>query len=164
LHARTHARTEPLAYSLIVTLTALTLAAPAALAQINGPVPAGTYHLFSVAGVINAGNLGSYFNCTSTNNDPQTVTVEAFDSVGALSGSASLVIGAGASVRFGTKNAAGLLVDSNLVSGGISTGSARILSTGKKLLCHAFVTDSTAATPTLTSLTIVAKLKQKASN
>jgi hypothetical protein len=119
-----------------------------------------------VPGVINNGGLGTYFSCTSTSTDAQFVTVEAFDSNGIASGSGSLAVGAGKTVLFGTQNSVGLTEDLTMGSGGISAGSARILSTAKsKLLCTAFVADvGNSPITVINSLTIVAKLKQKAAN
>jgi hypothetical protein len=117
---------------------------------------------FSVPGVINSGNLGTYFTCTSVTDVPQTVTVTVFDEGGAQSGTASLIVGAGTSVRFGTRGAAGLTVDSNLGSGVVNSGAARITSTvSKKLICSAFVADSTVGTPAINSLVVLSKFKHK---
>jgi hypothetical protein len=150
--------------ALIGAVVALALATPAH-AQLTSPIPAGTIYLFSVVGVMNQGGLGTYFSCTSTSPDAQNVTVEAFDGDAVASGSATLVVAAGKGVRFGTQNAASLVVDSILGSGAINGGgTARILSTSKKLLCHAFVATTAGGIPTFTPLTIVAKLKQKAAN
>jgi hypothetical protein len=113
--------------------------------------------------VINTGSLGTYFDCTSTSSAPQTVTVEAFDQDGLASGSGALVVAPGKRVRFGTVNASGLQVDSVFGSGTITSGAARLLSTDKKCLCHAFVA-TLGPVPSMCPLTIVAKLKQKAAN
>ena len=76
----------------------------------------------------------------------------------------------GVTVKFGTSSPqtneilGGQAVD-KVVCGSIGTGSARILSTSKKLECTAFVGDWVNSPPQTTwQLTIVAKLKQKAAN
>ncbi len=150
--------------ALIGAAVALALATPAH-AQLTSPIPAGTIYLFSVVGVMNQGGLGTYFSCTSTSALAQTVTVEVFDGAGMTSGSGSLIVAAGKGARFSTQAAAGLVTDSLLASGSIDGGgTARILSTDKKLLCHAFVATTSGTLPTMTPLTIVKKLKQKAAN
>jgi hypothetical protein len=113
--------------------------------------------------VINAGGLGTFFLCTSIATVPQSVTVEAFDETGTASGSGSLVVAAGKSVMFGTRSANDLAVDSNMASGGIAVGSARILSTKQgKLLYSAFVSDAAGSPPTsMVYLTVVKGLTQK---
>jgi len=112
--------------------------------------------------VSNTGSLGTYFTCTSTTSNPQTVTVDVFDDNGALSGTGTLVVGAGMSVRFGTQNAAGLIVDSILGSGLVNSGAARIVSTiRKKLICSAFVATAGTPVPTMNSLVVVSKFNQK---
>jgi hypothetical protein len=114
--------------ALLSAIVTLTLAAPAAHAQLNSPVPAGFNHLYSVLGVINSGGVGTYIDCTSTSTGVQTITVQAFDETGNLAGSASLAVAAGKTVRFGTQDASGLLEDSNLGATAINAGAARILS------------------------------------
>jgi hypothetical protein len=118
--------------------------------------------------VIGSGGLGTFFSCTSTDTTTQQAGVELFPSGGGApandAAATALTIGPGATVMFGTSVAAGLSVNSSL-GGGFSKGSARILSTSKKLVCTAFVADITNAPPTTSwALTIIAKLKQKAAN
>ena len=145
-------------------LLALTLAAPAAQAQITSPPPAGTTHLYTVPGVVNAGNLATYLTCTSVSTASQTITVDVFSQTGASAGSATSVLGAGKSMRFGTQASPALLVDTLITTTPVASGVARIVSTDKKLLCTAAVADATSGSPVMAELTIVAKLKQKAAN
>jgi len=152
----------------------LTWAASAQSGIADSPLPvlttgATTYHLYSVPGVIDAGGLGTYFSCTSTDAATMQVGVELFASPGGApsndAAATSLSVGPGATVMFGTGSAAGLSISSNLAGGGMSKGSARILATSKKLVCTAFLADVGNAPPTsMAQLTIIAKLKQKAAN
>src|SRR5207244_1057249 len=106
--------------------------------------------------------------CTSTDTAPMTVSVEVFGSSGGAPGNDAAAnartLQPGATVLFGTFSAAGFAIDSN-VGGLTGNGSARILSTSKKLACTAFVADFANNPPTTSwQLTIIAKLKQKAAN
>jgi hypothetical protein len=76
----------------------------------------------------------------------------------------SLSVAPGATVRFGTATPLDFGLNSQL--GFISSnGSARILSTSKKLACTAFVADRCNSPVTfMNHLTIIAKTKQKAAN
>ncbi len=160
-----------------VSMAVLLLSLPnaAAIAGIaDSPLPvlaAGqtTLHLYSVPGVIDAGGLGTFFSCTSTDTSTVQVGVEVFGSNGGLpatdAAATSLAIAAGATRIFGTSNAAGIFIDSNLGAVGLGKGSARILATSKKVACTAFIADGGNAPPTsMVQLTIIAKLKQKAAN
>jgi hypothetical protein len=127
-----------------------------------------TYHLYSIPGVIDQGGLATFFACTSTDTAPMTVGVELFGTLGGAPGNdpvaSSLTILPGGTLTFGTRSAVGIGIDS-LVGGGLSRGSARILSTSKKLVCTAFVADISNAPPTsMTYLTIIKKTTQKAAN
>jgi hypothetical protein len=128
-----------------------------------------TLHLYSVPGVNAGGGLGTFFSCTSTDTATMQVGVELFGSAGggALNDAVatSLSLGPGATRTFGTAFAVDLVVNSNLGTGALANGSARILATSKKLICTAFVADDGNAPPTTGwQLTIIAKLKQKAAN
>jgi hypothetical protein len=159
----------------MVTVSMLSLAAVPALAGIaDSPLPvllagAPTYHLYSVPGVIQAGGIGTFFSCTSTDTATMQVGVELlFAGGGAPSNDAaatSLSVGPGATVMFGTSAAVALSINSNLGGGPMSKGSARILATSRKLACTAFLADQGNAPPTsMAHLTIISKLKQKAAN
>jgi hypothetical protein len=127
-----------------------------------------TLHLYSIPGVIRAVSLGTFFSCTSTDTAPMQVGVEIFAVNGALlndAAASSLSVGPGATVMFGTSIAPGFAISSDLGAPAISKGSARVLSTSKKLICTAFVADRFNDPPqTSFQLTIIAKLKQKAAN
>jgi len=124
---------------------------------------------YSVPGVIRSVGIATYFSCTSTDTATMQVGVEVFAAPGGApvndAVATSLSVAPGATVIFGTGSAVGISIDSNLGSGSMSKGSARILATSKKLACTAFVADQGNAPPTSAwQLTIIAKLKQKAAN
>ena len=161
-------------HSLSALVAVLTLAAVPALAGIaDSPLPvleAGktTVHLYAVPGVIDIGGLITFFACTSTDTAPMKVGVELFFSGGGAPANdavaTSLTVGPGATVFFGTGPSVGISINLN-VGGLASKGSARILSTSKKLACTAFIADNGNAPPTsMAYLTIIAKTKQKAAN
>jgi hypothetical protein len=75
-----------------------------------------------------------------------------------------VLVAPGATVLFGTTNAAGFHLDQELFVTTVK-GSARILSTSRSLICTALLADAANEPPTsMTSLTIIAKTKQKAAN
>ena len=152
--------------------------AASALAGIaDSPLPvlqtgASTLFLYSVPGVLSSGgSVGTFFSCTSADTTAQQVGVELFSDAGggpcndAAATSVSVV--PGATVTFGTTSSTLFYLNSILgCNFGGPLGSARILSTSKKLICTAFVADGATAPPTQVGwhLTIIAKLKQKAAN
>ena len=150
-----------------------TMTAPALAGIADSPLPvlsAGeiTLHLYSVPGIIAGGGVGTFFGCTSTDTAAMQVGVELFGPPGGApfndAVATSLTVAPGATVIFGTGAAAGISISSNL-GGGFSKGSARILSTSKKLACTAFIADVGNAPPTsMVYLTIIKKTKQKAAN
>jgi len=163
------------------TLTTLALAAlvtgavPAVAGIVDTPLPvlqAGvtTQFLYSVPGVVSGGTLRTYFSCTSADPATQQVGVEVFFNAGGGpcndAAATSVSVAPGATVTFGTGSSAQFSVTSDLGCGfGGPLGSARILSTSKKLVCTAFVADAANFPPQVAwQLTIVAKLKQKAAN
>ena len=118
--------------------------------------------------VISASHSRPSSNCTSTDTATMQVGVELFGSGGGAPGNdaaaTSLSVAPGATVIFGVGSAAGISINSSL-GGVFSKGSARILATSKKLACTAFLADDGNAPPTsMSQLTIIAKLKQKAAN
>ncbi len=125
-----------------------------------------TLHIYSVPSVIGGGGgLSTYFGCTSTDTATMQVGVELFLSAGGApandAAATSLTVGPGATVIFGTSSAVGISVNSSL-GGGFSKGSARILSTSKKVACTAFLADPSTAPPaTMVYLTIIKKTRQK---
>src|SRR5262249_4806929 len=122
-------------------------AAPAQAGIADSPLPvllpgSTMLHVYSVIGVIGAGGgLGTYFSCTSTDTAPIQVGVELFGATGGAPSNnavtSSLSVAPGATVVFGTVSPVAFIVDSTL--GILGNGSARILSTSKKLACTAFV-------------------------
>ena len=151
-------------------------AAPALAGIADSRIPAPfTQNLFSVPGVINAEGLATYFMCTSTAASDITVSVEVFDASGSSplddASASALSVAPGATVIFTTTGNAGVQLGAHIVPDaalGIptpTTGSARILSTSKALVCTAFVGD-TANVPTQTvwQLPVVAKTKPKGGN
>jgi len=159
---------------IVVMTLGLSLTAGPAIAGIaDSPLPvleAGktTYHVYSVPGVIEQNILATFFSCTSTDTAPMKVGVESFGDAGGGPGNdpvgTSLTILPGGTKTFGTMLAVGIQVDS-WVGGGIFRGSARILSTSKKVVCTAFIADPGNAPPTsMTYLTIIKAIKQKAAN
>lgn len=128
-----------------------------------------TSHLYSVPGVMGGTCFATYFSCTSMDTAPMRVGVELFFSAGGLPANdavvSSLSVNPGATVVFGTRSPAdpGIGMQSDL--GFISQGSARILTTSKKLACTAFVADRCNYPVTfMRSLTIIKGTKQKAAN
>jgi hypothetical protein len=100
------------------------------------------------------------------------VGVEAFGPLGGgplnKADTTSFNLVSGGTVIFVTDTAFGLEADVNLglaKLGTVAKGSARILSTSKKLVCTAFLLDNSASAPvSMTYLIIVAKAQQKAAN
>ena len=126
-----------------------------------------TFHVYSVSGAGGTVITGcaTYFSCTSTDTVPMQVGIEVFGRAGGGPANdataTSLSVPPGGSVMFGTGSAVAIPIDSSLGTG-VVRGSARILSTSKKLVCTAFLADSGNAPPTsMVYLTIVAKTKQK---
>ena len=171
---------HPLLYTLALA-PLLTRSVPCVAAGIaDTPLPvlqagATTQFLYSVPGVIQGGNISTFFLCTSTDTASQQVGVEVFPYPGGApcndAAAESFSLGPGATVRFGTAQPAndilGFLGLSSTIGcgGGANGGSARILSTSKKLVCTAFAGDRVNIPPQTTwQLTIIAKLKQKAAN
>jgi hypothetical protein len=122
-----------------------------------------------VPGVIEQGVVSTYFSCTSTDTVPIKVGVETFPNLGGGPSNdavtTSVTAGPGATVILGTRTPSWTVIDGLLGVGVLPRGSARILSTSKKLVCTAFLAEAGSAPPTfMNQLTIVAKTKQKAEN
>jgi hypothetical protein len=136
---------------------------------VDSPLPAPfTKHVFTVPGVIDS-NLGTFFSCTNLDAANVTVGVELFAQFGGGPVNdvvaTSLTLGAGETRTFATGSSANIVIDSALGAGSFSKGSARILSTSKKIACTAYVADRLNSPPTSGwQLTIIAKTKQKAAN
>jgi hypothetical protein len=127
-----------------------------------------TYHLYLVPGVMSLSCFGTYFSCTSLDTSPMRVGVEMFSPFGVVSNNpvaTSLVVGPGETKTFGNTTALDFSIDSNVGGAGDNRFSARILSTSKKLMCTAFVSDTCFSPVTfMRQLTIIKGTKQKASN
>jgi hypothetical protein len=139
--------------------------APAGVVDSSLPAPF-TQHVFSVPGVIRTGGLATFFCCTNFEAANVTIGVEIFGPAGGApandAAATSLSVAPGATVMFGTSAAAGIFIDSNLGSPGLSKGSARVLATSKRLACTAFVADPGNDPPmTAWQLNILARTKQK---
>ncbi len=166
---------DKMARGFVALAFSLTLTVPAFAGIADSPLPvlvAGqpTLHLYSVPGVVDGGQLTTFFSCTSLE---KTLTVQVGVEVFFSSGGApvndgaatSLSLGPGATIMFATSNANGFSINSNLGAGPIGNGSARILATSKNVACTSFLADSFNVPPTsMVQLTIIAKLKQKAAN
>ena len=141
---------------------------------VDSPVPAlqgaKAVHAYSVAGVVTAGGLGTFFSCTNSATAAIRVSVELFDQDGAAAindaSAASVSVEPGATVMFATQNtpsssfsSAQPLTPAPVV---LELGSARILATSKAIVCTAFLADVYSGPPTsMTQLAVVAKFKQK---
>jgi len=128
-----------------------------------------TLHLYSVPGAINFVGLGTFFSCTSTDTTAMEVGVEVFGTSGGAplndAAATSINLIPGATATFGTAVAAGIHTNATLGSGIVTKGSARILSTSKKLACTAYIADIGNSPPTsMAPLSIIKKTTQKAAN
>lgn len=157
---------------IVATTLGLSLTAVTALAGIaDSPLPVllagkSTLHLYSVPGVVNNGVFATVFACTSTDTASMQVGVEVFSDFGGGPANdavaTSLSVAPGSTVNFRTASFFWLGGLSWVLSPGpIETGSARILSTSKKLVCTAFVADPAYPPTTSWQLTIVKQKKQK---
>lgn len=155
----------------ILTACVLACAAPVRAGVVDSPLPvllpgATTYHLYTVPGVLDGGGVATLFGCTSLEATATIqVGVELFPQLGGAAANdavaSSLSFEPGATKYFGTGPTLWFGVNSSLGYAG-TRSSARILATSKKLTCTAFVADEGNAPPTsMTSLTIIAKTKQK---
>jgi len=142
----------------------------AAHAQINSPPPPlqgqPSYHLYSVPGVVDLPQLGTFFACTNTTDATIRVGVEIFGAAGGGAGNdpsgSSLDIPAGGMRLFGTDETVWVSIHSD-VGGAIGKGSARILATAKSgIICTAFLADPGNDPPTsMADLKVVKKMRQK---
>lgn len=161
-----------LIWSAIVIVLGAVVTTPALAGIADSPLPTlvtgkKTLHLYSVPGVISAGDLVTYFYCTSTDSAAFQVGVEVFGSAGGAplndAATTSVSVFPGGTVGFVTNyfNSSEINFSSNLGTG-VGYGSARIIATSKKLVCTAFVADGSNAPPaTSWQLTIIKKLTEK---
>ncbi len=143
---------------LVAAALALAVATPASAAGVLAP-------LFTVPGVINSLSLGTFFACTNTDVVPLSVGIEVFGQNGTqlvTAASNAVNLSPQSTELFSTTNALGFAVDVNLNPGVVTKGSANVWTTGKRVVCSAFVSDNNNNPPTsMVTLTIVRKGKQK---
>lgn len=134
-----------------------------------------TLHLYSVPGMPIAESPQTYFACTSTDTSPLTIGIEVFNSSGFLVNDATAtavtlnsgetrVFGLDASPLWPIGSGADIYPHVDLGVSQSTWGSARILSTSKKVACNAFAAVPEYSPPTMMHLTIIRKTVQKASN
>jgi hypothetical protein len=144
-------------------------AAASAQAQIDSdpPLLAGqkSYHLYSVAGLINNG-MATVILCSNTSSENVLVGVEVFGAAGGASiNDASLsavTVPPSGSVMYAAQELAAFSGEINLAVGVIHMGAARVLATSRGgLACTAFLVTHTNPVTATTALTIIKKTKQK---
>jgi hypothetical protein len=159
-------------------LCALTAASPAVGGVVDSPLPVlqagkATLLLYTVPGVIKNNNLETVFICTSFDSSPMAIGVEVFAATGGpplnvvaaptLDGAETVAPGETATIATGAT--LGLHEDEiieSLLPASVKNGSARIVATGKKLGCTAFIADELNDPPSaLTSLNVIYKTKQR---
>lgn len=155
------------------------LAATPALAGVaDSPLPvlavgSATQHVYSVPGVIKNNNVETVFVCTSFDSAVATVGVEVFaagggsplndvspalgDGTETVSPGGTATITTGATAAFHEDE----IIDA-LLPASVRNGSARILSTSKKIGCTAFITDEINDPPSgMAPLRIIYRTKQR---
>ncbi|HYC54161.1 MAG TPA: hypothetical protein VEL28_04405 [Candidatus Binatia bacterium] len=160
--------------TVIASASLVLLPATAVAGVLDSPLPLlqgqKSNHIYSVSGVVSAAGLGTFFSCTNPSTLSVLVSVELFTEGGGDAcndaSSVSVSIAPGETVLFSTQNK----VQSSFFSTQpltavdmfLSLGSARIVSTGKALLCSAFVADVYNSPPmSMTQLNLMAKGKQR---
>lgn len=152
-------------------------AAPAFAGIVDSPLPLldgeKLLHVFSVTGVTSAGGGGleTSFRCTSMDVRHIAIGVEIFNFDGNapplndVNTGNGLVrpVASGDSITISTANTAAFTEAAILGGiGSVYSGSARIISTSKKILCTAILLDPTNAPPTsMVQLPVFAGTKQK---
>lgn len=157
---------------------ALAMATPGFAGVVDTDVPqisaSGTANtVFIVPGVIKNNNLETVFLCTSLETfSPIAIGVEVFDSLGAGPlNNASMptlegveTVDPGETVLIATGPTAGLHendIMESLVPASLRNGSARIISTSKRIMCNAFLVDEINDPPTLMAPLHLISKKQK---
>ncbi len=152
---------------------------PAMAGVVDSPLPvlqagASTQHVFTIPGVIKNNNLETMIICTSL--DPLAsivLGVEVFAAAGgpplnivstpSLDGAES--VGPGGTATITTGSLAGFHEDEIidvLAPASLKNGSARVVSTSKKIACSAFVVDElNDPATTMGALSVLSKAKQK---
>jgi hypothetical protein len=161
-------------FRIVTCASALVLAGQANAGVLDSPLPTlggvKTSLAFAASGVINAAGLATLFSCTNTSSDPVSASVELFvDAGGSPCNTADDVdveLDPGESVMFSTQNN----VQSSFFSTQpltavdmfLSLGSARIVATGKGLLCTAMVADVYNSPPqSMSQIVLAVRGKQK---
>jgi hypothetical protein len=149
----------------ILGVIGLVCVVTAAQGQLDGRLPAPfSHHLWTVPGVINNG-LTTVFLCTNASSSTITVGVEVFGDAGTSNNDpavTAIAIAPSVTRIFITKPILSFDYNAALGVGIVHHGSARILATGKGVICTALLATSAGTTPTtLGNLTIVKKTKQK---
>ncbi|MFQ5667539.1 MAG: hypothetical protein ACE5I7_14100 [Candidatus Binatia bacterium] len=145
----------------------------------DSPLPtlqtgARTREVFIVPGVVKDNQIETEFSCTSLEKAKTiTIAVEVFPATGgsplniaglpALEG--ALPVPPGATVTIATGTTVGIhedLLIAGLGPASVRNGSARIVSTSKKIACSAYLVDCLNTPPnSMTALTVIGKTRQK---
>ncbi|HEY2775006.1 MAG TPA: hypothetical protein VGK20_13245 [Candidatus Binatia bacterium] len=160
--------------SLIPALALLVVAGVSYAGVIDSPLPTlggkGSVMNYAVSGVVNAGGLATIFSCTNTSSSDVTISVELFVDAGGNpcndANAAAVTAPAGGTVMFSTQdNIQSSFFSTHPLSTPpmfLSVGSARVVSTGKALICSAFIADVYNSPPqSMTPLVLTAKGKQR---
>jgi hypothetical protein len=147
----------------------LALAGTARAGVLDSPLPTlggvKTTLAFAASGVVNAAGLATLFSCTNTSSSTISVSVELFvDAGGNACNSADdvdVALDAGQSVMFSTQNnVQSSFFDTQpltAVDMFLALGSARIVTTGKGLICTAMVADVYNSPPQSMSQIVLAR-------
>jgi hypothetical protein len=159
----------------IFACTALLAGAGTASAGVlDSPVPLlggqKTSIAYAVTGVINGAGLGTLFSCTNTSSAAMMVSVDLFVDAGGApcndSSAVAVTIDPGATKMFSTQNNVQSSFFSTVpltaVDMFLALGSARIIATGKGLICSGMVADVYNSPPTsMIPLVMAARGKHK---
>ncbi len=162
-----------------IALLGCLAAAPAARAGVvDSPLPvlqagAPTQLVYTIPGVVKNNNIETLITCTSLESSSVTVAVEVFGDTGgaplndaatpSLDGAETILPGGTATIATGATVAhhEDEIIDA-LLPASVRNGSARVVSTSKKIACSAFITDEINDPPSgMASLKVIAKTKQR---
>jgi hypothetical protein len=161
-------------YGILACSSLLAFAGTARAGVLDSPLPTlngvKTSLAYAATGVVNAAGLATLFSCTNTSSSTVSASVELFTKEGGdacnTADSVDVPLDPGESVMFSTQNN----VESSFfdtqpltaVDMFMSLGSARIVTTGKGVLCTAMVADMYNSPPqTLAQLTLASRGKVK---
>lgn len=156
--------------ALAATCIALTPADRAVAGIADTPLPTlngeAALHVYSILGIVkDVGGMQTLVSCTSTASAAVSVGIQVFKANGDLSLSAGVVVLApGETKTIAVAPLAAFPADFVLAETAevIANGSARILATSKKIVCHALIADAAGVPPTsILPLRVIAKTKQK---